>query len=332
MNKYDIIKGIGIIFVVAGHIFSGAPSQVIYIFHMPLFFFLSGYLFNKKPIVSYFKKKTVHLLLPYVTYLFILLVLAPLIGFLRTVVIEGNSDHLGFYLRIFAKAIYGGEALKGVTGVFWFITCLFFTQQIYNLLARLPLVKRSVIIILFYAASVINSRYHTAYPFPLCFNVTAIALTYYHLGNYLKTHKIPEGRVFTLFVLLLSIAGALLKMKGLDVGVNLKYTDYGTPILNIVFPLSFIWLIFKASEKLELSCYPKRVLGFIGRASMTIMFLHQFFHFVISPRLGLADNHAMTFLLSIVGPIAIHIVISKVPCLNVFLLGEFPKDKEATNR
>lgn len=42
----DICKGVGIIFVVLGHIIQTNPIRTwIYSFHMPLFFFLSGYIF-----------------------------------------------------------------------------------------------------------------------------------------------------------------------------------------------------------------------------------------------------------------------------------------------
>ena len=43
----DIAKGIGIFLMVMGH--TGIPrigNQWIYSFHMPLFFFISGFLFN----------------------------------------------------------------------------------------------------------------------------------------------------------------------------------------------------------------------------------------------------------------------------------------------
>ena len=332
MNKYDIIKGIGIISVVAGHVFSGAASQVIYIFHMPLFFFLSGYLFNKKPLVAYFEKKAVNLLVPYISYLFLLFFLRLSLGFIKNVLFEGNYDRLGFYLNVFAKAVYGGELLSGVLGVFWFVTCLFFTQQVYNIIVRLPAMKGNVIIMLLYALGVLNSWHKPSLPFPLAFNVTAIALTYYHCGNLFKTHKISDRKILVLIVFTLSIAGALLKTHGIDVGVNMKYTQYGIPILNVVFPLSFIVLIFKVSQFLEPFTYLKIALGRIGQASMTIMFLHQFFYIIICPRIELCENQFITFLISIIGPFIVHFFVSKSPWLNTLLLGDFSKYIELTNR
>ena len=77
----DILKGIGIILVVVGHSnFSFAKAttamfiqKYIYSFHMPLFFFVSGYLFVKDK-YSNFKRflrvKTKTLMIPYFFFLY----------------------------------------------------------------------------------------------------------------------------------------------------------------------------------------------------------------------------------------------------------------------
>lgn len=70
-TTFDIMKGIGIALMVIGH--SGAPFRdYIYLFHMPLFFMISGYLWNCHnadnidKIVLYAKKKIKTLWVPYV--------------------------------------------------------------------------------------------------------------------------------------------------------------------------------------------------------------------------------------------------------------------------
>lgn len=42
----DIAKGLGIIFVVMGHSDNPVAQKYFFWFHMPLFFIISGYLFN----------------------------------------------------------------------------------------------------------------------------------------------------------------------------------------------------------------------------------------------------------------------------------------------
>jgi len=64
----DIAKGYGIILVIYGHVADDFISVWLYTFHVPLFFFLSGYFFNssKKPI-EFIRSKIKGLLLPYIT-------------------------------------------------------------------------------------------------------------------------------------------------------------------------------------------------------------------------------------------------------------------------
>lgn len=79
----DIAKGLGIVLVVLGHSIPDATtaagisspvlrtvSNLIYSFHMPLFFFIAGYLMNKEklqalPKLAFFWKRCSRLLVPY---------------------------------------------------------------------------------------------------------------------------------------------------------------------------------------------------------------------------------------------------------------------------
>ncbi len=122
----DISKGLGILTVVAAHIYGGLTSSVIHIFHIPFFFFISGYLYNsvKNNKRSYFSDKAIHLLVPY--FSFLILIYGPL-------AIEEIIKH-GLYANIVLPAIIGGRALGGWVGVFWFVTCLFAVQQLMHII------------------------------------------------------------------------------------------------------------------------------------------------------------------------------------------------------
>ncbi|WP_231401566.1 acyltransferase family protein [Cupriavidus sp. WS] len=107
----DCLKGLGIAAVVAGHVFSGLPAQLIFLFHMPLFFFLSGYLFTvQRRRAEYFARKARHLLIPYVAFL----VLLALPRALKFLVADGEMAAMEELVRI----CIGGRYLAGATGVF----------------------------------------------------------------------------------------------------------------------------------------------------------------------------------------------------------------------
>ena len=79
----DVLKGMGIVFVVVGHItYNPLLAKTIFMFHMPLFFVLGGWLHSTElPQSQYLKAKTRSLLVPYLSFLLILWPLELLVAF-----------------------------------------------------------------------------------------------------------------------------------------------------------------------------------------------------------------------------------------------------------
>ncbi len=67
MDWLDMAKGYGIILVMVGHLCEWTPvGSVIYSFHIPLFFLLSGYLFSiRDSFTDFLKRKAKGMLIPY---------------------------------------------------------------------------------------------------------------------------------------------------------------------------------------------------------------------------------------------------------------------------
>src|SRR4030095_386081 len=115
----DIARGIGILLVVLGHNDFEAISlfihQVIYSFHIPLFFFLSGYFIDTSiPFFDFFKKRFNSVLKPFFFTLF--LIYFPSISF----------EKMGFNTAItrIVKSLYGtGHYIDWVQ--LWFLPHLF---------------------------------------------------------------------------------------------------------------------------------------------------------------------------------------------------------------
>lgn len=68
-SNIDLVKGIGIILLIIGHISDGNLQKVIYSFHMPLFVVMSGFLFtyplDKRGFII---QRAKSLLYPYVSF------------------------------------------------------------------------------------------------------------------------------------------------------------------------------------------------------------------------------------------------------------------------
>ena len=119
-KKVDFVKGILILCVVIGH--SNIDQRIIDIifwFHMPCFFMISGYLAKKtenETLPVFCIRNAKNLLIPYFFFF----------------IIE-SICYRDFTLERVVKILYGG---KRIGGVFWFITVLLIAKCVDHILAK----------------------------------------------------------------------------------------------------------------------------------------------------------------------------------------------------
>lgn len=125
----DLMKGIGIILVLIGHIQRiNGLGDWIYSFHMPLFFFVSGMFFHDNGL--FFKKKIKSLLVPYLSFALLL--------FLYWWLIEAkfrppkeSVDALTQFGNIFFPMNITSQEPYYFDVVLWFLPCLFMVELIF---------------------------------------------------------------------------------------------------------------------------------------------------------------------------------------------------------
>lgn len=121
----DIAKGIGVILVILGHTsqLSNIAIEWIFSFHMPLFFWISGYFYkDAESIASYAKKKFTTLIWPYFLYSIIFLII-------NCFVVREDRN-------LIINEILGGLSGQGTDGILWFFPALFWTEIIFFLLKK----------------------------------------------------------------------------------------------------------------------------------------------------------------------------------------------------
>ena len=137
-NRYDYIdiaKGIGILMVVWAHILIfGWTHRMIYAFHMPLFFFLSGMLFQRDKYTSFsvfVAKRAKRLLAPYAIYSVLTWMVWAAFRYMR-------HDDVDSYLMPLLQTFYaqGSGAYMVHNSALWFIPCLFLTELLYFFISR----------------------------------------------------------------------------------------------------------------------------------------------------------------------------------------------------
>lgn len=143
----DICRGIAIILVLYGHALSNDTQRfIIYAFHMPLFFFLSGIVFRQdktKNFLHVIWKNTKAILIPYVIFALLTLVVSYIILQPQVYTYESLTKQL--------YGIFYGNGNKGYLAynvALWFLPCLFLAKISFALLTRIATNNKIIIAIL----------------------------------------------------------------------------------------------------------------------------------------------------------------------------------------
>jgi fucose 4-O-acetylase-like acetyltransferase len=320
----DTAKGIGIILVVAGHIFAPTQfSRYIFWFHMPLFFFLSGYLF-KKPADpgSFTSKRAWRLLVPYLTYL-ALLSLPQFGNIVWDALTQGKS--LAEAKTLTWQLLYGGKMLTGWFAAFWFVTCLFCTQQIYAMLSQMinpSSFTMSMVMVLSLGLATADDCLLKQFTFPLGIDVVCMAVPIFWLGNVFRTLS-ARHQVHTLWWAL-AVGLTVVYLDGaqyLKLDFSMKGADYGLPPIGFLNAVAWSVIVIHLARRLSRNTWIRRVVGLFGANSLCIMFLHQ------SIQMGIRDyahvnNGMVRTAVAIVAPVLFALLCRRVPLLRTLFLGE----------
>lgn len=126
----DAVRVLGIAAVIFGHTFTGhLTHEFIYAWHVPLFFFMTGYLWSRgRTVREEVVKRGRTLGLPYIGW-FVVVTLLLVLDAARSGV---------FDLAFVVQPAIGGVNARGAYGTFWFVSTLFFAAVLYRLVERLP--------------------------------------------------------------------------------------------------------------------------------------------------------------------------------------------------
>lgn len=278
----DSLKGITIILVVLGHL-SPPPilKQYIFSFHMPLFFFISGYLFKNERRTNreILKQKFNSLIIPYLwfmllgyTYYYILdLIYQPSIKNFSSVLGENIVSTLYW-------VIYSASVTIPVNSALWFLTCLFTVEIIFYNILRISNGRKETIlsiIILFSVIGYSTQRISTML-LPWNLNIALTAIVFYSAGYFFRNNL--EGifikNINYLLPLMVTLA-TLFFQKETD--ISMYYLRYGNYFSFYISAFSNILMYIYIFKKINNS----NVLEFYGRNSIIILGFHPLIVFTI---------------------------------------------------
>ncbi len=276
----DAVKGFGILLVLLGHT-KGCPKllyHIIYAFHIPLFFIISGYLYNngqyrKKSFKEIISRRFKSYIVPYFVLSGILLfVNGIIVGYLKYGFTE---DFASLNLRFIFGILYSVPKYDWLVHAtpLWFLTCYFCASIIFAAICRLS--SKAMRVLLFCACGFSGAVLSllNAPPLPWNAGVALTAVVFMYFGNMLRIQGVFDRPVFNRFIILLLPIGllagyfnfALPRLESLDYSSNILNNPvlaYASGLLITVAAAFFIKRYFSGSK--FLAFFGKYSLIFFG--------------------------------------------------------------------
>ncbi|MFI1771043.1 acyltransferase family protein [Thalassobellus citreus] len=264
----DIAKGLGIWLVIIGHLNTNEfLHNMIYSFHMPFFFFLSGYL-NKEStkIGSLIGKKGRTLLIP---YLFFGLLSIFIMLFFKVVLNNPiQSKHLNDIIRI---TYYNGNPLP-INKVIWFLMVLFWVEMFHFFLIKMNLaLKLGISFVFGYFISIYLINTHIRLPFGI--DIVPMALSFFYMGIALKKYiikRISISKQKMGLIFLVAFCFLLFLNLWFKPNINMMNLKYDNPILLISSFIAGTAMLMCISKMINKNFF----IAFYGCNSLIVLGLH----------------------------------------------------------
>lgn len=303
--KYiDIARGIAMFLIVLGHAISATSGhaypifRILYFINVPVFFVLSGYLFQIKEKESFFeflKHKFLRIMLPY--FFWALIFLVPYFIFGYDVANQFSRKSSFDIWQQIGNVFYGNgvnNALKQ-NGPLWFLPALFTMEVLFYYIISFAKKKKTEIIVFiatlligflctlfaksFYLPWGINSALTIG-----CFFYFGYLLKKWQIFNQLKTKNI---KVFVFIICVLLCGLAICLNEPSSVGwQNYKYLNYFLTIIAGISSASAIFLISRWINK-------NRIIECVGNNTMSILIFHKILIVIAQTKLGIISKLLM---------------------------------------
>lgn len=266
----DMAKGYGMLAVIIAHICSGPLHIWIYTFHMPLFFFLSGYVFNNNSgFVDFLKKKAKALLLPYFS------LGIPMIVFRTVLRLYQGKFSVDSTVELIKDVI-----IQKRQWTLWYIACLFFLNIFFYIVTKFVksnVLRGAIVTIL----ACVGLLYYKVGGLPLPWNIDVCftAIPFFFVGYIFKQFKHKTGKLISkrsinvlLFLVfgLINVVFGYLNIKTTGKGLEMFDSEYANPIFTYLSAFAGIFAVIIFSKFFTL-----KPIEFIGENSLVYYAWHQ---------------------------------------------------------
>lgn len=280
----DICKALAIYCMVLGH--TGTSQQVstiIHVFHMPVFFILSGYCFNEKKnsnMKTFIKKRFLTLIVPYFVFGI------ALFAFWDVALFALHRQAEMRNITNLMTSILWNNANASAFGVIqWFLPCLFFAEIIFSVLLKISknnILLSGGILLLSIGGYLIPLVLDIRLPWAL--DCALMASAFYGLGwivrktlIFEKISELVKSKKVICWLIIVVVAVAMIPSVFYNGPVNMRTITYGNYFLYIVNAVVYSFLMILVSMLLEQMLYHNKVcdaLEWIGRNTLVVLLLN----------------------------------------------------------
>lgn len=186
LQYVDIARGIAMICIILGHLGNPAINRVVFTFHVPIFFFITGYFTStKRSLPEFTKNKIRTLLVPYAISCLAIIILGTMLG-------AHYGDAASAFKGWLSASLYGAGGsytvpftIKGI-GAIWFLWATFWGSLFLRI--SLNFNKYSRVAAIF---GLFGLGYYTRslFWFPLSIQAGACATLFMYMGYLLRQNK-----------------------------------------------------------------------------------------------------------------------------------------------
>lgn len=317
----DLCKGFAIQLVMLGHTYCNFYIKIwLYSFHIPLFFFLSGYVFSIKKYVDF---KT-FLVTKLKTLIFPMLIMGTIVSFFEWLI--DPSMRLAVFVVNKILGIF--IQLRGSTFDFglWYIACLFVVEVAMFFLIKFSKENNKVMLVIYLLLSLVGYAYcyKISKICPWSLENACVLLLFFGSGYIIKERKIGWfDKIVNIYSMLLfmiiNISCVLIHYKMFNKTIDVYSQNIG------IYPLFYIGGFAGILATIIFFRYVKknRVLSFIGKNSFVFYAFHQFlFRMFDNIRVFKTNYVGLGILYVVIANVIITVIVFIINCHAPWILGK----------
>ena len=272
-ETFDIIKGVCILLMIIGHCPIGAVlGNLIYSFHMPIFFFIAGYFFKKSEFCKSMITSIRRLFIPFVFVHILCIAIAHIL------------NRFGLFSNVVSSVIDYKNPVESIslmssgTLPVWFLVALFLCRILFIPLRKIK--NDAIVVAVSLIAALIAANLYHYFKLPFAIIPAVTSLGFYVVGHMCSTYNLfANKKTEGLLPFLMGIwIICLMPEKTLDILHNVFRGFYILDLLGALGIFILLYFVIKPCSSNNISLY---FLKWCGINSLIILCIHSIeFNFI----------------------------------------------------